>query len=46
MSWKKYFVTVDKTSATSETFSPISGKEFSNKPGPAKSNYNSFLPDI
>lgn len=46
MSWKKYFTPVDKTGSRTESHSPISGREFSNKPGPARSNYNSFLPDI
>jgi hypothetical protein len=46
MSWKKYFTTVRKNGASEEGFGPISGREFSNKPGPARSNYNSFLPDI
>jgi len=46
MSWKKYFTPVNKAGSRTESQSPISGKEFSNKPGPARSNYNSFLPDI
>jgi len=46
MSWKKYFTPVNKTGSRTESQSPISGREFSNKPGPARSNYNSFLPDI
>ena len=46
MSWKKYFTTVRKNGSSEEGFGPISGREFSNKPGPARSNYNSFLPDI
>ena len=46
MSWKKYFTPVTKNRVANEDFGPISGREFSNKPGPARSNYNSFLPDI
>ena len=46
MSWKKYFTPVNKIGSRTESQSPISGREFSNKPGPARSNYNSFLPDI
>jgi len=46
MSWKKYFTPVNKAGSRTESQSPISGREFSNKPGPARSNYNSFLPDI
>lgn len=41
MSWRKYFtpVKIDK----SESISPISG---GSRPGPARSNYSSFLPDV
>lgn len=46
MSWKKFFTAVDQTGQSKEGFGPISGRDFSNKPGPARSNYNSFLPDI
>ena len=47
MSWKKYFTPATKKNRdTNEDYGPISGREFSNKPGPARSNYNSFLPDI
>jgi len=46
MSWKKYFTSVRSNDSTSSNLGPISGREFSNKPGPARSNYNSFLPDI
>jgi hypothetical protein len=41
MSWKKYFSPV-KTS----NVSPISGYANTSKPGPAKSNYSSYLPDV
>jgi hypothetical protein len=42
MSWKKYFtpVNIDNTSGN---LSPISGR---NRPGPARANYSSFLPDV
>ncbi len=43
MSWKKYFtpVTVD---AIPGTYSPIGNN--SSRPGPARANYSSFLPDV
>jgi len=42
MSWKKYFtpVNVDNQSGTA---SPISGR---GRPGPARANYSSYLPDV
>jgi hypothetical protein len=42
MSWKKYFSPV--TSSQSGTVSPIYGS--GGKPGPARSNYSSYLPDV
>ena len=41
MSWKKYFTPVP----TSTALSPVSGKN-AMKPGPAKANYSSYLPDV
>lgn len=43
MSWKKYFnpVTIDQTNPT---YSPLSNP--SGKPGPARANYSSYLPDV
>ena len=41
MSWKKYF----SPSPASEYLSPISGSSMT-KPGPAQSNYSSYLPDV
>jgi hypothetical protein len=43
MSWKKYFspVSVEKTEGS---YSPLSNP--SGKPGPARANYSSFLPDV
>ncbi len=42
MSWKKYFtpVNIDNASASS----PINGRN--GRPGPARANYSSFLPDV
>ena len=42
MSWKKYFTPVN-TGNQSGSYSPISG---GGRPGPARSNYSSYLPDV
>lgn len=42
MSWKKYFTPVDVSNQSGST-SPISGR---GRPGPARANYSSFLPDV
>ena len=42
MSWKKYFTPVN-TDNQSGSYSPISG---GGRPGPAKTNYSSYLPDV
>ena len=42
MSWKKYFTPVN-VSSSSGSMSPISGR---GRPGPARANYSSFLPDV
>ncbi len=41
MSWKKYFTPVNIEN--SKSLSPISGR---GRPGPARANYSSFLPDV
>jgi len=46
MSWKKYFTPVSAGNETSGTYSPINGASAVTKPGPARSNYSSFLPDV
>jgi hypothetical protein len=43
MSWKKYFTPV-AVDATPGTYSPIGNG--SSRPGPARSNYSSYLPDV
>lgn len=43
MGWKRYFTPVD-VSNTSGTYSPIGSN--SSKPGPARNNYSSFLPEV
>ena len=41
MSWKKYFSPVSSTE-----LSPISGSNSATRPGPARANYSSYLPDV
>ena len=42
MSWKKYFSPVP----VNGSISTISGQNNGNRPGPARSNYSSYLPDV
>jgi len=44
MSWKRHFTPVPTSTNPSGSFSPISGSN--GKPGPARMNYSSFLPDV
>jgi hypothetical protein len=46
MSWKKYFTPVPTGDNTSGSYSPINGANASSRPGPARSNYSSYLPDV
>ena len=43
MTWRKYFTPV---STTKSNLSVISGTNSISKPGPAKTNYSSYLPDV
>jgi hypothetical protein len=43
MSWKKYFTPVS-ADATSGSYSPMGSS--SSRPGPARANYSSYLPDV
>ena len=43
MSWKKYFTPIP---VNGEVLSPISGINSGNRPGPARTNYSSYLPDV
>ena len=45
MSWKKYFTEVPVEGSMPGTNSPLGGG-IGSKPGPAKSNYSSYLPDV
>jgi hypothetical protein len=42
MTWKKYFSPVQ----TAGQLSTISGSNSGNRPGPARTNYSSYLPDV
>ena len=42
MSWKRHFTPV-KIDNSGGSMSPISGR---GRPGPARANYSSFLPDV
>tara|TARA_B100000902_G_scaffold399282_1_gene469413 strand:- start:1428 stop:3185 length:1758 start_codon:yes stop_codon:yes gene_type:complete len=46
MSWKKYFTPVPTGDNQSGSYSPFSGRGTAARPGPARSNYSSFLPDV
>ena len=45
MSWKKFFSEVPIQGATDGTYSAMGGAA-TGKPGPAKTNYSSYLPDV
>jgi hypothetical protein len=46
MSWKKYFTPVPTGNNPSGAYSPLGGVKGGNNPGPARSNYSSYLPDV
>lgn len=46
MSWKKFFTPAAAQTFDDGSLSPIFGNAMASKPGPAKSNYNSYLPDV
>jgi len=46
MSWKKYFTPVATGSNPTGSYSPLSGRSIGSQPGPARSNYSSYLPDV
>ena len=45
MSWKRYFTNVPTGNNEGGNMSPFSGRG-GNEPGPARSNYSSYLPDV
>ena len=44
MSWKRYFTPGEQGTGTGNNYSPINGR--GQGPGPARSNYSSYLPDV
>jgi hypothetical protein len=46
MSWKKYFTPVPTGNNSSGSYSPFSGRNTGANPGPARTNYSSYLPDV
>ena len=46
MSWKKYFTPVQTGDNVSGSYGPIGGPRGGSQPGPARSNYSSYLPDV
>ena len=45
MSWKRYFTNAPVGNNDGGNMSPFSGRG-GNEPGPARSNYSSYLPDV
>jgi len=46
MSWKKYFTPVPTGDNASGSYSALGGPRNGSTPGPARSNYSSYLPDV
>ena len=46
MSWRKHFTPVSTKNDTSGSYSPLGSGQSIGKPGPATSNYSSYLPDV
>jgi hypothetical protein len=46
MSWKKHFTPVPTGDNVNGSYGPISGSSSAGRPGPARSNYSSYLPDV
>ena len=46
MSWKKHFTPVPTGDNPNGSYGPISGASAGSRPGPARSNYSSYLPDV
>jgi len=46
MSWKKYFTPVTTEDNMSGSYSPFSNRNTGSQPGPARTNYSSYLPDV
>jgi hypothetical protein len=46
MSWKKFFTPVQTGDNPNGSYGPISGGNSAGRPGPARTNYSSYLPDV
>jgi len=46
MSWKKYFQPVPTGNNPTGSYSPLSTRSHGTQPGPARTNYSSYLPDV
>jgi hypothetical protein len=46
MSWKKYFTPVQTGDNMNGSYSALGGPRNGQRPGPARSNYSSYLPDV
>ena len=46
MSWKKYFTPVEAGNGSGGIYGPLGGPSNGSQPGPARSNYSSYLPDV
>jgi len=46
MSWKKYFTPVPTGDNTTGSYSALGGRRGGAQPGPAQTNYSSYLPDV
>ena len=46
MSWKKFFTPVQTGDNPNGSYGPISGGSSAGRPGPARTNYSSYLPDV
>jgi len=46
MSWKKHFTPVPVGNGNNGSYGPLGGPSNGSQPGPARSNYSSYLPDV
>ena len=46
MSWKKFFTPVTAGNSADGSYGPINGAGAASRPGPARTNYSSYLPDV
>tara|TARA_B110000503_G_scaffold66457_1_gene104299 strand:+ start:1769 stop:3523 length:1755 start_codon:yes stop_codon:yes gene_type:complete len=46
VSWKKFFTPVTAGNSADGSYGPINGAGAASRPGPARTNYSSYLPDV